>query len=170
MRPFSRLKSWLDQIKPGAREGQVFGGGILGMVTRLIKWSVAEHNLPSDSFPIHSLRPGGATCLYHSGVDLEYIRRIGRRKSSTFSIYLRFGDKVLRKLSICLMESEGFMTQLKVCTDQGSKLEYDHKGEQARLTTREPGGPENDGQPSSWLAEARRAGGRYNPYYGYGRR
>ena len=61
------------------------------------------------------------------------------------------------------MESECLMTQLSLCTAQGNKLEYDHKGEQVRVTTQEPGEPENDGQPSSWLAEARRTGGDYNP-------
>ena len=140
------------------------------MVTRLIKWSVAEHNLPSDSFSIHSLRSGGATCLYHAGVDLEFIRRFGRWKSSTFSIYLHFVDKVLRKLSICLMESEGLMTQLKVCTDQGEKLEYARTGEQVRVTTQEPGGAESGGQPSSCPGDVRRTGGEYNPYAGYARK
>ena len=119
------------------------------MVTRLIKWSVAEHNLPSDSFPIHSLRSGGATCLYHAGVDLEFIRRFGRWKSNTFSIYLHFDDKVLRKLSSCLMESEGLMSQLKVCTDQGKKMEHVRTGEHMRVTTQEPVGAESDGQPFS---------------------
>ena len=170
LRPYSRLKSWFGRISPEDREGQVFGGGILGMVTRLIKWSVAVRNLPSDSFSIRSLRSGGATCLYRAGVDLEFIRRFGRWKSSAFSIYLHFEDKVLRKLPICLMESEGLMTQLKVCTDQGNKLEYARTGEWVRVTTKEPGGAESDGQPSSFPFDARRTGGEYNPYDGYTRK
>ena len=71
--PYRRLKSRFEQTNLEGRESQGFGDGILGMVTRLVKWSVAEHNIPSGSFSIHSLRSGGATCLYHSGVDIEYI-------------------------------------------------------------------------------------------------
>ena len=62
------------------------------------------------------------------------------------------------------------MTQLKVCTDQGNKLEYDRKGEQVRVTTQEPGGSESDGQPSYCPSDARRTGGEYNPYAGYTRK
>ena len=135
--PLLSIEILVRTEQPGRSRRTSFRGGILGMVTRLIKWSASERNLPADSFSIHSLRSGGATCLYHSGVDLEYIRRFGRWKSSAFSIYLHFGDKLLRKLSTCLMESECLMTQLKVCTDQGNKLEYDHKGEQVRVTTQD---------------------------------
>lgn len=55
----------------------VFGGGIPTLVTRLIEWSVAERDLPSDRFPNRSLRAGGEAGLYQSGVDVEYIRRFG---------------------------------------------------------------------------------------------
>ena len=73
----------------------MFGGDILGSADRLIKWSEAEHGLSPDRFSIRSFRAGGASCLYHAGVDMEYIMRILRRRSSNFAIYLHF-DAILR--------------------------------------------------------------------------
>ena len=70
-------------------------------------------------------------------------------------IYLHFGDKVLRKLPSCLMESEGLMTQLKVCTDLPSKVEFDQKGGKVKVTNRGPDKAGNDGQPSSLPTERR---------------
>ena len=55
---------------------KLFGGDTAGLVTRLVKWSVAEHGLPSGRFAIHSLRAGGATCLYRPGVDLGIYQTI----------------------------------------------------------------------------------------------
>ena len=90
----------------------------------------------------HSLRSGGATCLYHAGVDLEYIRRVGRWKSSTFAIYFHFGDKIPMSLSSRLVRSEGPTAQLKACTggNQRAVFEkgdvigrcFDHKGRMGR--------------------------------------
>ena len=36
----------------------------------------------------HSLRIGGATALYHSQKDLQYVRRFGRWCSDAFHLYL----------------------------------------------------------------------------------
>ena len=63
------------------------------------------------------MRGGWATCLYHAGVGLEYIRLFGMWKSSTFAIYLHFFDKITMGLSSCLMRSGGLTSQLKVCTE-----------------------------------------------------
>ena len=62
------------------------------------------------------------------------------------------------------------MTQLKVCTDQGNKLEHDREGEQMRVTIQKPGGSESDGQPYSCPSDTRRTGGGYNPHAGYARK
>ena len=42
-------------------------GDILGLVTRLIKWSVAGHGLPSGRFPIRYWRAVWPACSYRSG-------------------------------------------------------------------------------------------------------
>ena len=151
----SKNGNWMGREQFINRDGRVFVYGILGLVTRLVKWAVSEHNLPSGNFSIHSLRSGGATCLYHSGVNLEYIRRFGRWRSSTFSIYLHFDDKVLRKLPTRLMESECLMSQLKVCTDASNKTEFDDKGGKVRITIPGKEAAGNVGQPTSLPTEKR---------------
>ena len=119
------MEDWVDKkVQPG-REARVFGEGILFLVTSLTKWAVAEHNLPSDMFSMHSLRSGGATCRYLSGVDLEYIRRFGRWGSSTFPLYLHFDGGILRNLSTCLMQCEGPTSQLLVCAEGTQKVVFD---------------------------------------------
>ena len=77
LRPYRRMEMRMAREQFENRDDPVFRDGILGLVTRLIKSAVSEHNLPSDKFSIHSLRPGGATRLYHSGADIEYVRRFG---------------------------------------------------------------------------------------------
>ena len=76
--PVTRMQNWSGGMKCQPKEPKVFGADILGSVTRLTKWIVADRGLPSDRFAIHSLRAVGTTCLYRPGVDLEYIRRFGR--------------------------------------------------------------------------------------------
>ena len=85
--PYRMMKSWMEGEQFPNRESLSCKEGILGLVTRLVKWAVSGHNLPSDRFPIRSLRPCGATCLYHSGVDLECIRRFGRGRPNAFPLY-----------------------------------------------------------------------------------
>ena len=88
----------------------------------MVKWSVSDHGLPSGRFSTHSLRAGGATCLYHSGVDSEYIRRIGRWQSSTIDIYLHFDGKILRNLSTGVTKCERLTSQLKARADNPQKI------------------------------------------------
>ena len=106
LRPYNQMGRWVDSKKNMSENSLVIGDGISPLVTKLIKWAVAEHHLPSDRFPIHSLRPGGATCLYHSGFGLEYIRRFGRWLSIACAIYLHCEDEILRKISSRLMKCE----------------------------------------------------------------
>ena len=108
------MGQWVLQRGRESADTLVLGEDIITAVTRLIKLTVSEHELPSGRFSIHSLRDGGANFLFRVGVDLSYIRRFGRWKSSTFAIYLHFGDKILRNLSTCLMRIEGLTPQLKV--------------------------------------------------------
>ena len=149
------MGNWKEWERFGDRIIPVFNEGILKLATRLIKWAVAEHDLPSDRFPIHSLRSGGATCLYHSGADLEYIRRFGRWRSSTFSIYLHFDGKLLRKLPSCLMDCEGLTTQFRVCNEGNSRAEFGANGDMARVTQNKELQVGNVGAPASLPQEKR---------------
>ena len=111
---------------------KLLGGHILGLVTRLVKWSFSEHMVPSGRFPIHSLRVGGGTCMYRPGADLEYFRRFGHWASSKFAIYRHFGGEILRGLSSCLMGREGLTSQLKLRTDDPQEISFDKKGRSDR--------------------------------------
>ena len=96
----------LETLAGESTTTKLHGDDIPGLVTRLVKWSVAEHGLPPATFPIHSLRAGGATCLYHSGADSEYISRFGRLRSAKFAIYLHFEDSTLRILLTFLVNCD----------------------------------------------------------------
>ena len=65
---------------------------------------------------------------------MEYIRRFGRWRPNTFSLYLHFDDKLLRKLSSCLTQCEALTSQLMVCTEGANKVEFDKKGDMAGVT------------------------------------
>ena len=126
--PPARMQSRLERMDGEPNDTKVFGGDIIGLVTRLIKRIAAERGLPSDRVSIQSLRAGGAACLYHSGVDVEYIRRFRRWRSIDFAIYLHFGDKILRNLPSCLARCDGLTSQLKLRTDNPEETLFDKKG------------------------------------------
>ena len=67
-------------------EQEIFGLSLLPKLRALIKWLAMEFRLTSDHFSIHSLRLGGASNLYASGIDLDVIRRFGRWRSATFHL------------------------------------------------------------------------------------
>ena len=71
---------------------------------------------------------GGATYLYHAGMDIAYVRRFGRRKSSKFAIYLHFDGEIPRNLSSCLMHIGGLTSQLKVCTEGTHRVVFEKGG------------------------------------------
>ena len=84
--------------------------------------------------PIHSLRAGGADCSYRSGLDLRYIRRLGRRGSSAFAIYLHLEDEIIRKLPPCFAKCEcvkcdGITSKLKVRARNHQEITFGKKGE-----------------------------------------
>ena len=78
-RPAAQMQNWLGEMEGHPKETNGCGADILGLVTRLIKWSAAGRRLSTHRFDIHSLRAVGPTCLYHDGVDFEYIRGFGGR-------------------------------------------------------------------------------------------
>ena len=71
--PVTRMRNLLNRTECQHRGAKVSGDDIIGMVPRLIKRSADGRGLPPDRFPTQPFRNGGATCLYHSGVDLVYI-------------------------------------------------------------------------------------------------
>ena len=133
--PYTHVERWFDMCTNWEPTNKVFGEDVLPLVTRSIKMIVAQRHLPSGRFPTHSLRVVGATCLYRADVDLEYIRMFGRWKSQAVAIYLHFGDKILRNLSPCMMDSAGLTSKLRVCTASGQKVVFDQGGDMARVLT-----------------------------------
>ena len=58
-----------------------------------------EEGYDTDRFGSHSLRIGGATALYHAGVSVEIIKRVGRWASDAFHGYLWESSDNARGLS-----------------------------------------------------------------------
>ena len=56
--PVTRMGNWLGEMEVLHRASKLFGGDVLELVTRLIKWIVAQYGMPSGRFPIRSLRDG----------------------------------------------------------------------------------------------------------------
>ena len=79
--------------------GEISSGRLVSKVRELIKWVAKEFRLGGDLFSVHSLRAGGGSNLYASGVDLGVIRRFGRWRSANFRLYLRGGSRALRNLT-----------------------------------------------------------------------
>ena len=96
LRPAARVENWLQRTEGQPKETNVFGDDITWLVTRVIQRSVAERGFPSGRFPIHSLRAGGSSCLYHSGVSLDCIMGLGRWRSVALAIYLHFEENISR--------------------------------------------------------------------------
>ena len=157
LRPFDRLKRWA-QTRGASRTSLMFGEEVLHCVTRLVKMTVSQNRLTSRRFPIRLLRSGVATCLYHSGVDLEYIRRFGRWKPAAFAIYSHFDDKILRNLSPRMVNFDGLTSQLRVRTDAGRKVVFDQGRDMIRIVAKTLGGDIRVGQPAVYRPITRAGG------------
>ena len=50
-------------------------------LVQIMKWAAGANDIPADVVNTHSLRAGGATALFSTGVDWITIQRWGRWKS-----------------------------------------------------------------------------------------
>ena len=63
----------------------LFSVDITNRVQNLLRLATKAFDLPVKRFSSHSLRSGGATSLFVSGISLEDIRRFGRWRSVVFT-------------------------------------------------------------------------------------
>ena len=111
VRAFSRwlIKSdWGPQI-----DDLVPPSNIRNSVESLIKYAGLPNNIPMADIITHSLRSGGATTLYHVGVDMGTIQKWGRWNSRCFLRYIWFSSSVMGKLGERMIQCKPLIAQLK---------------------------------------------------------
>ena len=57
-------------------------------IQQCLEWAATREGVPAHRMGSHSLRIGGATALYHTTSDLNFVRRFGRWASDAFHGYL----------------------------------------------------------------------------------
>ena len=99
LRPAKNMQKWYEQsnLEPDS-DTPLFGHATLEKLRIAIKWAAMANNLPTDRFPLHSMRIGGATCLFFHGISLGGIRKYGRWRTTSPNIYLYFDDVVFSGL------------------------------------------------------------------------
>ena len=96
---------------------RLFSENIATRIRKISKFTAATFELPEELFARHSLRSGGSTSLFVSGVSLEDIRRFGMWKSVTFHEYCRLGHLQYRHLCDLAANSSSLVGQL--CSAEG---------------------------------------------------
>ena len=89
----------------------------IGRIRDHLRLAAHAFGLPEHRFSCHSLRSGGATSLFVSGIPLSDIQRFGRWRSVVFHEYLRFGDLQYRHLSISIANAHGLTDQLRLAEE-----------------------------------------------------
>ena len=70
-----------------SEECEVSPPNIRNLVESLLKFDVLSNNIPMAEISTHSLRSGGATNLFHFGVDMGTIQKWGGWNSQCFTLY-----------------------------------------------------------------------------------
>ena len=97
IRPYEHLKRWAARRERASRILRTVGGAVLRPVDRLAKTTSDKRQFPSGRSSMRSMRSvWGGPCLYHSGVDLDHIIRLGSWISSNFAIFLQSEGEILR--------------------------------------------------------------------------
>ena len=94
------------------------GAATLGKLRIIIKWATRANHLPSERFPLRSMRIGGATCL-PPGPPLGDIRKYGRWGATAVNIYLYFDDVVFRGMGKFFAPGHGVLNQLQMLQGKG---------------------------------------------------
>ena len=79
-------------------------------IQHLLELSAVAFGINSDRMGSHSLRIGGATALYHTVQDLEFVKRFGRWKSDAFHGYLWESHEPQRGISEGMVKDESSLT------------------------------------------------------------
>ena len=102
----------------------LFSKNIVSRIKSLLKLAAVHFELPPERFSCHSLRSGGATSLFVSGISLEDIRRFGRWRSVTFHEYLWFDDLQYRHLSGLMVNSASLTDQLRLAAGKEIGVQF----------------------------------------------
>ncbi|OWZ09948.1 LOW QUALITY PROTEIN: hypothetical protein PHMEG_00017272 [Phytophthora megakarya] len=81
-------------------------------VARAIKSAAREAGEDPSRYSTHSLRSGGATCMYRSGVDALTIQFHGRCLSDAFKLYTRLCRESVTSVASRMVSGEGESTTL----------------------------------------------------------
>ena len=89
-----------------------------------MKLAAVSFELPEERRTRHSLRSGGATSLFVSGVSLEDTRRFGWWRSVTSHEYLWLGDLQYRHLSSWMANSASLADELRLAADKTRNIKF----------------------------------------------
>ena len=118
--PVKNLKKWTQCINSDPESTlPLFGPATLEKLRGILKWAARANHLPVGRFSLHSMRVGGATCLFLQGISLDDIRKYGRWKTTSANIYLYFDDVVFRPLGKHFVPGQGVLNQLQMLEEKG---------------------------------------------------
>ena len=118
--PVKNLKKWTQCINSDPESTlPLFGPATLEKLRGILKWAAHANHLPVGRFSLHSMRVGGATCLFLQGISLDDIRKYGRWKTTSANIYLYFDDVVFRPLGKRFVPGQGVLNQLQMLEEKG---------------------------------------------------
>ena len=80
-----------------------------------VAYGVAESRIGN-----HSLRIGGATAMFQSGLDVEVVKRWGRRQSASPHSYLRNDTRLLSAIGRGMLHSAGNLSQYVTHSREGN--------------------------------------------------
>ena len=120
VRHVKNMREWAERTQWNTNSDiPLFGTATLEKLRSAIKWDVLANQLPVERFSLHSLRIGGATCLFLQDVPLGDIRKYGRWKTTSANIYLYFDDVVFRNLGQKFVVGQGVLRQLQMLRERG---------------------------------------------------
>ena len=118
--PVRNLEKWMKEINSDDESAiPLFGPSAMEKLRGILKWAAHSNHLPVDRFSLHSMRIGGATCLFLQGIPLDDIRKYGRWKTTSVNIYLYFDDVVFRTLGKHFVPGQGVLNQLQMLEEKG---------------------------------------------------
>ena len=110
----------MKEIKSDSESTEpIFGPYALEKLRSISKWAAHSNSLPVDRFSLHSMRIGGATCLFLQGIPLDDIRKYVRWKTNSVNIYLYFDDVVFRNMGKHFAHGQGVLNQLQMMGEKG---------------------------------------------------
>ena len=96
----------------------------IGRIRDHLRLAARIFGLPEHRLSCHSIRSGGATSLFVSGIPLSDIQRFGRWRSIVFHEYLRLDDLQYRHLISSIANAEGLTEQLRLAVDSAPQTQF----------------------------------------------